>query len=230
MGNKHNILLIEDDNNLGYILSEYLRIKGFTVHWARNGNSALSALRTSPFDVCLIDVMLPDTDGFSVAEQINQMSIQVPFIFLTAKSLKVDKLKGFKLGCDDYITKPVDEEELVARIQVVVRRNTAGANPSAKQPLQFGNSTFNFASRSLRIHNTELMLTAKEAEVLYLLIHSRNTLLPRDVVLKKIWGTNDYFNRRSMDVIISRLRKHLAKDEGITIVIVHSKGYMLKEL
>jgi len=228
MASSISVLLVEDDGNLGYILSEYLQMKGFTVTWARNGKAGLEALRSSLFDICLLDIMLPDTDGLTIAEQINDNNIAIPFIFLTAKGLKVDKLKGFKLGCDDYITKPVDEEELVARIKAVVKRNNMAAGLSVNQ-FRFGNSSFNFTTRQLEINGTESKLTEKEAEVLRLLVNAPNTLLSRDMMLKKIWHNNDYFNRRSMDVIISRLRKRLAGDKNISIVNVHGKGYVLKE-
>jgi two-component system OmpR family response regulator len=228
MAGNMKVLLVEDDRNLGYILSEYLQMKGFAVTWAPNGKAALEALKSSLFDICLLDIMLPDTDGLVIAEQINDNNIAVPFIFLTAKGLKVDKLKGFRLGCDDYITKPVDEEELVARIKAVVKRNNAGAAPPANQ-FRFGNSSFNFATRQLQINGIESRLTEKEAEVLRLLVNEPNTLLSRDMMLKKIWHYNDYFNRRSMDVIISRLRKRLAGDKDVSIINVHGKGYVFKE-
>lgn len=228
MVNNIKILLIEDDSNLGYMLTEYLTMKGFAVTWAKNGKTGLEALSNLPFDICLLDIMLPDIDGLAIAEQIGDAGITIPFIFLTAKGLKVDKLKGFKLGCDDYITKPVDEEELVARIRAVVKRNSPATGP-VNQSFRFGNSLFNFNTRQLEINGMESKLTEKEAEVLRLLVNTPNTLLSRDMVLKKVWRSNDYFNRRSMDVIISRLRKRLAQDKTVTIINVHGKGYVLKE-
>ena len=223
------ILLVEDDKNLGYILSEYLGMKGFVVTWAKDGGEALQYIRETPFSLCILDVMLPTMDGFSVAEKIAGSTVKVPYIFLTAKNLKVDKLKGFKLGCDDYIVKPVDEEELVARIHAVLKRTTHIPPPEANEALLLGRSTFQFTTQLLQIGGTEHKLTSKESEVLLMLLQHRNTLLDRETALKKIWGSNDYFNRRSMDVIISRLRKHLSTDEQIRITNIHGKGYMLQE-
>ncbi len=224
------ILLVEDDKNLGYILSEYLGMKGFEVTWVKDGGEALASLRENLFSLCILDVMLPLMDGFSVAESIAESIVKVPYIFLTAKNLKVDKLKGFKLGCDDYIVKPVDEEELVARIHAVLKRTTYTLQSETNEAIQVGQSTFHFHTQILQIGNTDHKLTTKESEVLLLLINHRNTLLDRETALKKIWGSNDYFNRRSMDVIISRLRKHLSTDEHIRITNIHGKGYMLQEL
>jgi DNA-binding response OmpR family regulator len=222
------ILLVEDDRNLGYILSEYLGMKGFAVTWANDGQEALDLLHKNTFSLCILDVMLPLMDGFGIAEQINTIDFKVPFIFLTAKNLKVDKLKGFKLGCDDYIVKPVDEEELVARINAVLKRATV-AQPNNIEAIQLGDSVFYFDTQVLQIDGTEHKLTSKESEVLQLLINHKNSLLDRETALKKVWGSNDYFNRRSMDVIISRLRKHLAEDAQVKITNIHGKGYILHE-
>ena len=230
MGTNYDILLVEDDKNLGYILSEYLGMKGFQVTWAKDGIEALELMDKKPFSLCILDIMLPSLDGFSVAEKISQSSHSVPYIFLTAKNLKVDKLKGFKLGCDDYIVKPVDEEELVARIQAVLKRTNAATQQDAVTIIQLGNSSFQFKTQVLHIAGVDYKLTTKESDVLLLLLKYKNTLLDRDIVLKKVWGSNDYFNRRSMDVIISRLRKHLSSDEQIKIINIHGKGYMLQEL
>jgi DNA-binding response OmpR family regulator len=224
-----SILLVEDDPNLGYILSEYLAIKGFTVTWAKDGREALEQIRTNPFAICILDVMLPELDGFSVAEKMQQSGQATPFIFLTARQLKVDKLKGFTLGCDDYITKPVDEEELVARIKAVLKRASASNEKKPEESTPIGNSLFYFDRQLLLRNETEYKLTARETAMLQLLIKYKNTLLNRDVALKNIWGANDYFNRRSMDVLMSRLRKHLADDERINIINIHGKGYLLEE-
>lgn len=224
------ILLVEDDKNLGYILSEYLAMKGFEVTWAKDGEEALLHISRDPFSLCILDVMLPAMDGFSLAEKIAGSLYKVPYIFLTAKNLKVDKLKGFKLGCDDYIVKPVDEEELVARIHAVLKRTSLSSQPDLTELMQIGTSTFHFSTQVLHIAGTAHKLTSKESEVLLMLLTHRNTLLDRETALKRIWGSNDYFNRRSMDVIISRLRKHLSSDEHIRITNIHGKGYMLQEL
>ncbi len=222
------LLLVEDDRNLGYILSEYLVMKGFSVTWAKDGREALTLLQKNPYSLCILDVMLPSIDGFGIAEQIAASNARVPYIFLTAKNLKVDKLKGFKLGCDDYIVKPVDEEELVARIQAVLKRTSVVSHANTGSTLPFGNSFFHVQTQVLQIYGKEYKLTAKESEVLLLLLNHKNTLLDRETALKKVWGSNDYFNRRSMDVIISRLRKHLSPDTDIRITNIHGKGYMLQ--
>ena len=224
------VLLVEDDKNLGYILSEYLAMKGFEVTWAKDGMEAIALMTKNLYGLCILDVMLPLLDGFSVAEKMTQGESVVPFIFLTAKNLKVDKLKGFKLGCDDYIVKPVDEEELVARINAVLKRSKTTSKEEKINLLSVGHSTFNFPLRILTINGVTYKLTAKESEVLLLLINNKNMVLNRETALKKIWGSNDYFNRRSMDVIISRLRKHLAPDNHVRITNIHSKGYCLSEI
>ncbi len=223
------LLLVEDDKNLGYILSEYLTMKGFSVTWTKDGKEALTLIQKNPYSLCILDVMLPSLDGFGVAEQIAASNARVPYIFLTAKNHKVDKLKGFKLGCDDYIVKPVDEEELVARIQAVLKRTSVVPVSDKLTTIHFGNSFFQVQTQVLQIAGTEYKLTTKESEVLLLLLSHRNTLLDRETVLKKVWGSSDYFNRRSMDVIISRLRKHLSPDSQIRITNIHGKGYMLQE-
>jgi DNA-binding response OmpR family regulator len=222
------ILLVEDDKNLGYILSEYLSMKGFEITWAKDGAEALALIKKNPYALSILDVMLPSIDGFSLAEQIAASSSKLPYIFLTAKNLKVDKLKGFKLGCDDYITKPVDEEELVARIHAVLKRTTTAVEKNNDESIQFGRSVFHTATQILQVGDAMLRMTAKESAMLLLLLQHKNTLLDRETALKKIWGSNDYFNRRSMDVIISRLRKHLAADTGIKIINIHGKGYTLE--
>jgi DNA-binding response OmpR family regulator len=227
-GHPH-ILLVEDDPNLGYILSEYLGMKDFTVTWVKDGKQALDKTKSHPFALCILDVMLPEMDGFTLAEKITASGNTVPFIFLTAKQLKVDKLKGFTLGADDYITKPVDEEELVARIRAVLKRAAAKPEQVSDEAVRIGKSVF-FHRKQLLLHNNEeYKLTSRESDMLQLLIRYKNTLLDRDTALKKIWGSNDYFNRRSMDVLISRLRKHLSADASVHITNIHGRGYMLQE-
>lgn len=228
MATANQILLVEDDKNLGYILSEYLSMKGFEVTWSKDGEEALSLITKKPFALCILDVMLPSMDGFSIAEHISGSVSNLPYIFLTAKNLKVDKLKGFKIGCDDYITKPVDEEELVARINAVLKRTTVSAEKTTGESIAFGKIIFHLATQILEIEGSVIKMTTKESAMLLLLLQHKNTLLDRETALKKIWGSNDYFNRRSMDVIISRLRKHLSSDSNIKITNIHGKGYMLE--
>lgn len=229
MSNNSSILFVEDDKNLGYILSEYLIMNSFEVTWVKDGKEAISMLEKKSFDICILDIMLPHMDGFTVAEQIRNAHSQTPFIFLTAKSLKIDKLKGFKSGCDDYITKPVDEEELIARIHAVLKRTAQQA--VASPTLKIANAIIDMdAQRIIFADKSEIPLTNKEAGVLYMLAMNKNKISAREIILKKLWGTNDFFNRRSMDVIISRLRKHLKKEGSLVIKNVHGKGYILAEI
>jgi DNA-binding response OmpR family regulator len=229
MANNPKILFVEDDKNLAYILTEYLMMNDFEVTWAKDGKEAFAHLQKNHFDMCILDIMLPQLDGFSVAEEIRTNNKNTPFIFLTAKSLKIDKLKGFKSGCDDYITKPVDEEELIARIRVVLKR--ASKDETASTSLKMGKTEFQVdAQRIVLPDKSDIQLTNKEAGVLHSLAVNKNKIVRTDIILKSLWGANDFFNRRSMDVIISRLRKHLKNDTSIIIKNVHSKGYILEEL
>ncbi len=224
------LLLIEDDHTLGYALSEYLRLKEMEVDWVKNFTEALKAFQRRPYDICLVDVGLPGPDGFELAREIRRRQPRQPLLFLTARSLKADKLRGFALGADDYLTKPVDEEELVARIQAVLRR-TAAADPSAAAPersYRIGRYWFDAGSQVLRLAGEERALTERESLLLELLYEYRGRILPRDRVLKTIWRQNDYFTRRSMDVFISRLRKYLQDDPNIQIRNVYGSGFVLE--
>jgi len=221
------LLLVEDDSTLGYILKEYLEMKNFAVTWAKNGLEGLEKFREQQVDLCIVDVMMPEMDGFTMVERIRQRGSDVPLLFLTAKSLKVDVLKGFSLGADDYIVKPVEEEELVARINAILRRSE---HPSEQQEI-FEVGTYAFDSKNQKLtHNGEdKYLTEREAQLLRLLCLNKGNLLARQYVLKNIWGKSDYFNRRSMDVFISKLRKYLSKDERIQITNVHGSGFILSD-
>ncbi len=220
------ILLVEDDQTLGYSLQAYLEMKGFAVRWAADGEAGLTYFRKQPFDLCIIDVMMPGRDGFSLAEIIQREDGHTPFIFLTARSLKVDVLKGFGLGADDYIIKPVDEEELVARIRAVLKRNAAPEPPA--EVIAIGAYQFDVANRALKCGEHERRLTEREAQLLQLLCEHQGRLLSRQTVLKRLWRQSDYFTRRSMDVFISRLRKYLAADPRITIQNVYGSGFILE--
>lgn len=222
-----NILLVEDNDTLGYVLKEYLEMKGFQVVLAKNGQQGLVIFRKKKFDLCLLDVMMPEMDGFSLAAQIKNMEPQIPIIFLTAKSLKVDILKGFNLGADDYIVKPIDEEELVARITAVLRRSTFSEAPPEIFPI--GSYTLDFSNQKLLHETGERQLTEKEAQLLKLLCQHKGKLLSRQVVLKNLWSQSDYFTRRSMDVFISRLRKYLSADPDIQISNVYGSGFILSD-
>ncbi len=221
------LLLVEDDSTLGYILKEYLEMKNFAVTWAKNGLEGLAKFREQQVDLCIVDVMMPEMDGFTMAERIRQKGSDVPLLFLTAKSLKVDVLKGFSLGADDYIIKPVEEEELVARINAILRRSE---HPSEQQEIfEVGHYTFDSKNQKLSYQEEDKYLTEREAQLLRLLCLNKGNLLSRQYVLKNIWGKSDYFNRRSMDVFISKLRKYLSKDERIQITNVHGSGFILSD-
>lgn len=221
------LLLVEDDSTLGYILKEYLEMKDFSVTWAKNGLEGLVKFKEQPVDLCIVDVMMPEMDGFTMAERIRQQGSDVPLLFLTAKSLKVDVLKGFSLGADDYIIKPVEEEELVARINAILRRKE---HPSEQQEIfEVGSYAFDSKNQRLTYQAEEKYLTERESQLLRLLCLNKGNLLSRQYVLKNIWGKSDYFNRRSMDVFISKLRKYLAKDERIQITNVHGSGFILSD-
>ena len=222
-----NILIVEDDVNLGMLLSEFLESQNYKVKLCRNGASGLASFKKHNFDICILDVMMPEMDGFTMAGRIRQQGSDVPLLFLTAKSLKVDVLKGFSLGADDYIIKPVEEEELVARINAILRRSE---HPSEQQEIfEVGNYEFDSKNQKLIFAGEDKYLTEREAQLLRLLCLNKGNLLSRQYVLKNIWGKSDYFNRRSMDVFISKLRKYLAKDERIQITNVHGSGFILSD-
>lgn len=221
------ILLIEDHDTLGYALKEYLEMKGFDVAWARDGDKGLAHFERYPTDLCILDIMMPGRDGFAVAEIIRRKEPRLPLIFLTARSLKVDLLKGFGLGADDYIIKPVDEEELVARIQAVLRRAAPENGPQAN--FKVGRYIFDYPSQKLSLDGWERLLTEREAHLLRLLCERKGRLLPRQEVLKILWNQSDYFTRRSMDVFISRLRKYLREDPNIEIQNVYGSGFILSD-
>lgn len=229
MNSKIKILLVEDDSNLGYILKEYLQVHEFEVNWVRDGVQGLDTFEKNGFDLCILDVMMPKMDGFTLAEKIKRRSPEVPLIFLTAKALKVDKLKGFKVGADDYIIKPVDEEELIARINAIVKRSgMQGLNPVSKT-YQIGRYTFDFPNQTLIFEGEKQTVTTKEAEILRQLCLRKGQILDRQSTLKEIWGESDYFNRRSMDVFISKLRRYLSQDPQVKITNIHGKGFVLED-
>lgn len=225
----YKVLVVEDNPSFGYILKEYLELNDLEVNLVTDGALAIQQLKKQTFDICLLDIMLPKKDGFSVAKEIQQNNPDLPFIFLTAKTLKVDKLKGFRLGCDDYIVKPIDEELLVARIYAIMNRSNR--YQVAKTPLQqFSIGTFQFdVTKRLLIHNDyQQFLTEKEAQLLQLFCEHKNQLVTRKKALQQIWGNNDEFNRKSMDVFIFRLRKYLELDKRLRIKNVHGKGFILE--
>lgn len=222
------ILLVEDDLSLGFLLMEYLETEGFKVKLCRDGTSGWQAFMRDNFDLCILDVMMPNMDGFTLAKKIRSKSGTIPFLFLTAKSLKADKLKGFALGAEDYITKPFDEEELLCRLNVILRRQSP-TEPAKDLPVQFkiGKYHFNYSRQELIYQEQINRLTEKENEVLRLLCLNKNQILRREEAVEQIYGKKDYFLGRSFDVFISKLRKLLKKDEKVSIDNVFRVGFIL---
>lgn len=221
------ILLAEDDKNLGLLLKEYLFAKGFDTTLCEDGEEAYAAFLKGTFDICIFDVMMPKKDGFTLAKDIRLINTEVPIIFLTAKSLKEDVLEGFKLGADDYMTKPFSMEELLVRIEAVLRRTAGNKQEVQQEVFKLGVLTFD-SKKQILIHDDKtIKLTTKESELLRLLCGNANKVLERNYALKTIWSDDNYFNARSMDVYITKLRKHLKAAEGVEIINVHGKGYKL---
>ncbi|SDB63027.1 DNA-binding response regulator, OmpR family, contains REC and winged-helix (wHTH) domain [Flavobacteriaceae bacterium MAR_2010_188] len=223
-----HILLIEDDEALGYLLTQYLGLKKFDITWKKDGKSGLKALDGNSYDLLILDVTLPDMDGFMIAENVKEKFPKQPFIFLTSRSMKVDTLKGFSLGAVDYLKKPIDEEELVARINVLLKLTSSEQKTTQSNVVQIGNYTFNKSNQLLNIKGQTINLTEREAEVLNYLVERKNNISDHRDLLIKIWGRNDYFNKKSLNVFISKLRKYLQQDPSISIENVHNKGFILK--
>ena len=219
------ILLLEDDESFGYILSEYLKMKALEVVWVKTAEAALQTLEQQSFRLAILDIMLPGMSGFELAQIIKRENPRLPFIFLSAKALKIDQLKGFQLGAYDYITKPIDEELLVAKIRALLTQQ--GSIAKQNQTFQIGNYTFSPASYQLQHPDGNRKLTAREADLLRLLCQHQGRLMPRKKALLQIWNANDEFSRKSMDVFISRLRRYLSADASISIENVHGKGFIL---
>ena len=220
------ILLVEDDSNLGSITSDYLIAKGFNCNWEQNGELGYKSFVKNQYDIVILDVMMPVKDGFSTAKDIRGIDKKIPIIFLTAKSMKEDTLKGFDIGADDYITKPFNMEELVARINAVLRRSSL-VSESHYDDIKIGAFIFNPKKQILSKDDFSVNLTTKESELLTLLFKNKNDILERNHALKAIWGDDNYFNGRSMDVYIAKLRKYLKHDEKIQIINVHGRGFKL---
>lgn len=223
---KNRILLAEDDENLGSLLQEYLQAKNYEADWVTNGEKAFRHFEQFHYDLCLLDVMMPIKDGFTLASEIRMLNSEIPIIFLTAKSMKEDVLKGFSLGADDYITKPFSMEELLFRIEAILRR-TKGTMGGDKNSWEIGTFTFDTLKQVLTGTGTQQKLTTKESELLKLLCNNMNQVLERNFALKAIWLDDNYFNARSMDVYITKLRKYLKPDANVQIINVHGKGYKL---
>lgn len=221
------ILLLEDDPNLGFVLQEQLESSGFRVTLKTNGDEGLAASLKGGFHLCIVDVMMPKKDGFTFAREFRAKDSATPIIFLTAKSLKEDRIEGFKVGGDDYVTKPFSMEELLLRIQAVLKRSSRPEQATKSQRVKFGKYTFDEGSQTLLSKSGKQTLTAKEAQVLSLLCLNLNSVVLRNDILKSIWSDDSYYNSRSLDVFISKLRKYLADDRSLKIMSVHGKGYKL---
>jgi DNA-binding response OmpR family regulator len=221
------ILLAEDDENLGTLLREYLIAKGFKTDLFVNGELALTGFKKNKYDICILDVMMPKMDGFTLAREIKKINNAMPYIFLTAKSLKEDVLEGFAIGADDYITKPFSMEELMFRIKAILRRLSTNNSSEINETYQIGEYVFDSQKQLLEHNKKQLKLTTKESELLKLLCNNKNNVLERNFALKTIWQEDSYFNARSMDVYITKLRKYLKDDPSIQILNIHGKGYKL---
>ena len=225
---KQRILLVEDDENLGYVIQDLLSMNGYKVHLARDGKEGLLFFNKSKYDLCLIDVMMPKKDGFELAEDIQKVNNCVPLVFLTARNQKEDKIKGLKLGADDYITKPFDSDEFLLRVKAILRRSSTKKNNSDKE-YKIGEYTFTPSTLILSKDDDSRRLTKKESALLKLLCEHKGKILERDVVSNLIWGDDSYFVGRSMDVFITRLRKYLKDDSAISITNIHGVGFRLEE-
>jgi len=229
--NPPKILLVEDDASLGYLLSEYLQLKGLLVRWAVNGKKAIEHLAEEGADLVVLDVMMPEMDGFALAASLKSQHPDLPFIFLTAKSLKVDVLKGFSLGAVDYLKKPIDEEELVVRIKAILMRISSSdqTNPGEiNEVRQLGRYTFNPRNQELVYERQVIHLTSRENELLTYLSSRLNQLATHKEILLALWGRNDYFNKKSLNVFITHLRKYLEKDTNIRIENIHGQGFIFR--
>jgi DNA-binding response OmpR family regulator len=224
---KPRILLCEDDANLGSVLKNYLELNDYDVTLERDGRLGLAAFQREKFDLCLLDVMMPNMDGFKLAEEIRDVDPEIPLFFLSAKTMKEDLIQGYKLGADDYITKPFDSEVLLLKIKAILKRNEEQQKENDYKEFQLASYHFNPRLRQLTHGDKTQTLSPKENELLRMLSEHLNDLLPRDQALKKIWGSDTYFNGRSMDVYIAKLRKYLKDDEKIEIVNIHGNGFRL---
>jgi len=227
---KPKLLIVEDDPNLGEILSEYLSLKGFETTLRRDGEEGEQTFKNSTFDLCILDLMMPKKDGFSLAKEIRSMDEETPIIFLTAKSMKQDIIKGFTVGADDYITKPFSMEELLLRIQAILKRSSKGQGEPFPNEFTIASLTYYFQENKLITPHREIHLTTKENELLKIFFENLNQTVARTIALKKIWKDDSYFNARSMDVYIAKIRKYLADDPCLKLLTIHGEGFKLVEV
>src|SRR5680860_876349 len=227
MNKEQNIFLVEDDLSFGAVLKSYLELNDYKVSWVDDGKFAIDKFRSGDFQICILDVMLPNIDGFTIGAEIRKINKEIPMVFLTAKSLKEDILKGYNVGADDYITKPFDTEVLLCKIQAIIKRQTL--QPISDEVVfTIGTYVFDSKLRFITREGIKQKLSPKEADLLKLLCQNKNELLPRETALRKIWGEDGYFTARSMDVFITKLRKFLANDSNIEIKNIHGSGFLLE--
>jgi len=224
-----HLLYVEDDESLSFVTKDNLELQGFQVTHCGDGKQAMAIIRNHQFDLCILDVMLPDADGFMIAQEIRKFDKQVPILFLTARSLKEDKIHGLRLGADDYITKPFSIEELILKVRIFLkRRNIVGDVDESTKEFDLGEYLFDYKNLELRIAEQAKKLTQKEADLLRFFVRNKNEVLKRSDILETLWGEDDYFMGRSLDVFISRLRKYLKEDTSLKIENIHGVGFRLK--
>jgi DNA-binding response OmpR family regulator len=225
---KVKLLLVEDDTNLGFVIKDQLNNEGYQVQLCVNGAEALNTFNNSTFDLCIFDVMMPKIDGFTLAKEIRKQNSQIPILFLSARSMVEDKIEGFKVGGDDYLTKPFSMEELQMRINALLKRVNIKGNDTKSTTLKIGDYIFDYENFTLYHPNFNKTLTRKEAEILKILTAHINNVVEREIVLNAVWGQDDYFVGRSLDVFITKLRKYLSEDASIQIQNVHGVGFKLE--
>jgi len=227
MAQKPSIFLVEDDLSFGAVLKSYLEISDFDVVWVDDGQHAVGQFKKTNFNICILDVMLPNVDGFTIAAEIRKLNSEIPILFLTAKNMREDVLKGYRIGADDYITKPFDTEVLIYKLKSILKRQT-GSQAKESDFYQIGTYLFDYKLRTVDRDNVKQKLSPKEAELLKMLCDNQNELLPRETALKKIWGDDGYFTARSMDVYLTKLRKLFIEDSSVEIRNIHGSGFMLE--
>jgi two-component system, OmpR family, response regulator VicR len=224
---KAHLFYVEDDESLSFVTRDNLELQGYKVTYCENGKQAMEMIRNHDFDLCILDVMLPDTDGFTIAEEIRKFNTEVPIIFLTAKSMKEDRIRGLRLGADDYMTKPFSIEELILKVEIFLRRSKIASAPVPTY-LTVGTYLLDYKNLLLKHGSQAKNLTQKEADLLKMFMENKNEVIKRSHILETLWGEDDYFLGRSLDVFISRLRKYLSQDERISVENIHSVGFRMK--
>lgn len=228
MNKKPKILYVEDDVYLSFVTKDNLELNGYDISWHENGETALKAFSDHEFDLCILDIMLPRLDGFSLAESIRQENKDIPILFLSAKTMKEDRIKGLQLGADDYITKPFSIEELVLKIEVFLKRNKVKKTETTHSIAELGKYYFDFENLELSDNNNSQRLTLRESELLHLFCQNKNKLLKKEEILNTLWKDDSYFLSRSLDVFVSRLRKYLKEDPRLKIENIHGVGFIFK--